>query len=132
MSRLLRAALNAVALLAGVGAAQAADLLAPHEGRVIVDIRTPPEWRQTGVIDGAVLLTFFDERGRYDAAGFVAALDRALAANGKDAVTLVCRTGSRTGQVKGFLQGLGYDVDHLEGGMMRALRAGLAPVPPSL
>lgn len=32
---------------------------------VIVDIRTPAEWRETGVIADAVLLTFFAEDGSY-------------------------------------------------------------------
>ncbi|TVQ56923.1 MAG: rhodanese-like domain-containing protein [Rhodobacteraceae bacterium] len=128
----LRTALGAVALIFGGGAAQAADPLSAHEGRMIVDIRTPGEWRQTGVVDGAVLLTFFDERGRYDAAAFVASLDSALAGRDSREVTLICRTGSRTGQVKGYLQGLGYDVDHVEGGIMRALRAGVRTAPPAL
>ena len=32
----------------------------------IIDIRTSPEWDQTGVIPNSLLITFFDEKGNYD------------------------------------------------------------------
>ena len=35
-------------------------------GVPVVDIRTPEEWRATGVIKGSHLLTFFDAQGSYD------------------------------------------------------------------
>lgn len=126
---ILKSVLGLVALLVG-GAVHASDPLAEHHGRLVVDIRTPAEWRQTGVIDGSLLLTFFDARGRYDAAAFVASLDDALADRETRAITLICRSGNRTAMVKGYLQGLGYDVDHVPGGIMHALRAGVQTSPP--
>ena len=41
-----------------------------QEGAVVVDIRTAPEWSQTGVIEGSRLITFFDERGGYNIGRF--------------------------------------------------------------
>ena len=41
------------------------------QGVPIVDIRTAPEWGQTGVVRGSYLLTFFDAYGQYDAKGFL-------------------------------------------------------------
>ncbi len=57
-------------------------------GALIVDIRTPPEWYQTGVIEGAKLLTFQDPQT------FVAAIKDDIA-DGRD-IVLVCRSGNRT------------------------------------
>ncbi len=57
-------------------------------GGLLVDIRTPPEWHQTGVIEGARLLTFQDPQS------FVAAI-RDDIADGRD-VVLVCRSTGAT------------------------------------
>jgi len=35
---------------------------------VIIDIRTPREWAQTGTIPGSKKIMFFDEHRKYDAA----------------------------------------------------------------
>ncbi|MFW5832698.1 MAG: rhodanese-like domain-containing protein [Pseudomonadota bacterium] len=96
---------------------------------VVIDIRTPGEWRETGVIEGALLMTFFDERGGYDAATFLERLHREI--DPDTPVLLVCRTGNRTGAVKPFLEQQGFErVAHVEGGMVRLLDQGLAPVTP--
>ena len=34
------------------------------KGVPVIDIRTSPEWQQTGIIPGSHLLTFFDEQGQ--------------------------------------------------------------------
>ena len=34
----------------------------------VIDIRTQPEWEETGIVPGSKLLTYFDERGRADPA----------------------------------------------------------------
>lgn len=70
-------------------------------GAVLVDIRTAPEWKETGVIAGAKLLTFFDEKGRVDAPAWLAQL-KAVSKPGQ-AVVLVCRSGNRTRSAAQFL-----------------------------
>jgi len=89
---------------------------------VIVDIRTPGEWSQTGIVKGSKTVMFFDERGGYDAEGFLKAMDEL---GGKDKeIGLICRTGARTAQVAGFMEQQGYNVKNLVGGVMQLMRSG--------
>jgi len=63
------------------------------EGALVVDIRRPEEWRQTGVIDGSYLITAFDEQGRMtrEFPAFFGELT-----DPDQPVVLICRTGNRT------------------------------------
>lgn len=70
------------------------------DGVKLIDIRLPAEWRQTGVIEGSILMTFFDDKGRVNPTfmeRFSELVDK------KDRIILICRTGSRTGVVSQFL-----------------------------
>lgn len=63
------------------------------EGAKLVDIRRPDEWKQTGVIEGSILLTAFDGNGRF-VNSFPEELEKLV---GKDeSVILICRTGNRS------------------------------------
>lgn len=67
----------------------------------LIDIRTPPEWRQTGVAEGARRIDMRDK----------AFVDEVLAAAGgsKDApIAIICRTGNRTTYVQKELMGRGF------------------------
>lgn len=64
------------------------------QGVTIVDIRTPGEWKQTGVVAGSQLVQFVDERGRVDPA-FIEQMN--AVADPSKPVLLICRTGNRTG-----------------------------------
>jgi hypothetical protein len=44
-------------------------------GIPVVDIRLQSEWEETGIVSGSKLLTFFDEKGRADAPGWLEKLD---------------------------------------------------------
>jgi rhodanese-related sulfurtransferase len=89
---------------------------------VVVDIRTAPEWRQTGIVPGSKTITFFELDGSYDAEGFMKQLD---ALGGKEQeIGLICRTGSRTSQVANFLAQQGYNVKNLAGGVMKLMSEG--------
>jgi rhodanese-related sulfurtransferase len=71
----------------------------------LIDIRTPPEWRQTGVAPGAARINMIHPQG---APGF---LNEVLAKVGGDKtapIALICRTGNRTTQVQRFLLGQGF------------------------
>jgi len=76
-------------------------------GVPVIDIRTRPEWEQTGIVPGSHLLTFFDERGQADPAAW---LEKAKAiAKPGDPVVVICRSGNRTKAVSQFLsQRVGY------------------------
>ena len=57
--------LLAVAIPVTLGQATPADLLqAQKDGVIIVDIRRPEEWAQTGIIEGAETITAFEANGR--------------------------------------------------------------------
>lgn len=67
----------------------------------LVDIRTEPEWRETGVIQGSKLLTFFDEKGNANPPQWLQQLKPI--ANAETPVILICRSGNRTLAVGKFL-----------------------------
>lgn len=96
-------------------------------GITVVDIRIKPEWADTGVVKGAVLLTFFDEQGRYDVDAFLKELDKHVSKDKEFA--LICRTGSRTSAVSDLLSKQGYKVVNLRGGMKLLLQKGYVPTP---
>ena len=90
-----------------------------EEKTPIVDIRTPGEWIETGILKNAIPLMFFDERGRYDVQGFLTKLNEKV--DTTKPFALICRTGSRTKMLSMFLsKELGYQIINLEGGMMYA------------
>ena len=78
-----------------------------QRGVPIIDIRTPEEWRATGIIEGSYLLTFFDAQGRYDTLAWLSEL--AAVAGRDDAFALICDSGGRSGLISQALDGqLGY------------------------
>ena len=88
----------------------------------VVDIRTPMEWSETGVVPGSTMVTFFDQMGNYNAEEFLGKIDEL---GGKEVeIGLLCRTGNRTSQVAGFLAQQGYNVKNLEGGIMKLMGEG--------
>ena len=89
-----------------------------QEGAKVIDIRTPEEWRQTGLISGSEPLMYFDVRGGYDAEGWVKKLG-AISPGKEGKIVLVCRSGNRSGTVGKMLAGeRGYPkIYHLEKGI---------------
>jgi len=67
----------------------------------VIDIRTRPEWEETGIVPGSHLLTFFDERGKADPAAWLAKA-KAIAKPG-DPLVVICRSGNRTKALSQFL-----------------------------
>ena len=94
---------------------------------VIVDIRTQPEWEETGVVPGCECVTFFDAAGSYDIEAFVKVMDR-LGGRERE-IGLICRTGARTFQVANFLAQQGYNVKNLAGGVKKLIGEGYSLVP---
>ena len=78
-----------------------------QRGVPIIDIRTPEEWRATGIVEGSHLLTFFDAQGNYDFRAWLSEL--AAIAGRDDTFALICDSGRRSSVVSQFLDGrLGY------------------------
>lgn len=91
----------------------------------VIDVRRPDEWSATGIIEGALPLTFFDARGHYDIEAWLAAVDEEI--ESRDApVVLVCEAGIRSSRIAMLLdQRLGFTaVSDLGGGMRQWRREG--------
>ena len=98
------------------------------QGIPIIDVRTPGEWRRTGVIKGAHTIMFFDKEGRYRIDAFLKALNHAV--DTQKPFALICHTGSRTTAISQFLDTeLHYNVINLQGGMEKLRSEGYQPVP---
>lgn len=83
----------------------------------IVDIRTPGEWKESGLLKGAIPITFFDDKGGYNVDAFIAELNKKV--DTKKPFALICHSGSRTKMVSNFLsQEFKYQIINLQGGMM--------------
>lgn len=95
----------------------------------IIDIRTPAEWTQTGIIKGTHTIMFFDEKGNMKTDAFEAKLRKIVKKN--EPFALVCRTGSRTAVAAQFLsEERGYEnVINLQGGMSKLIREGYKTTP---
>ncbi len=100
-------------LIAASGLALAnPDLTAPEAAAAVaagkitlIDIRTPPEWKETGVAKGAQLLNMLHPQG---APGFTNALLEKVKGDKNAPIALICRTGNRTTQVQRYLQSQGF------------------------
>jgi rhodanese-related sulfurtransferase len=76
------------------------------QGIPVYDIRRPEEWRQTGVVEGSRLMTFFDARGDV-VPDFLPRFTQAM--DPDQPVILICRTGNRTDVLSRYLvEKLGY------------------------
>ncbi len=97
-------------------------------GIKVVDIRRPDEWRESGVIDGSVLLTAIDAEGRL-APDFPARMAAAVDRN--EPVVVICRSGNRSAAIARLLsERAGYThVINADGGI-RAWLGGGNPVTP--
>jgi len=70
------------------------------KGVSLIDVRRPDEWKKTGVIKGAHLLSFFDQRGRVNP-NFREKFEKMVKKD--DKVIFICRTGSRTKVISNYL-----------------------------
>ncbi|MDP1525065.1 MAG: rhodanese-like domain-containing protein [Rhodocyclaceae bacterium] len=101
---ILLATTSLPALAQDINAAEAHE--AVKNGKLtLIDIRTPPEWKQTGVAPGAALINMIHPQG---AAGFLNEVQAKVGGDKTAPIALICRTGNRTTQVQRFLQGQGF------------------------
>ena len=102
--------------LKGVSPDQVAAL--QRDNAILIDIRTPEEWRKTGLIQGSQPLTYFDAQGHYDTAAWLKQLNQ-LSGDKNRPIVLICRSGHRSEQVGNLLaKDLGYgQVYHLQTGI---------------
>ncbi|PKP70277.1 MAG: rhodanese-like domain-containing protein [Alphaproteobacteria bacterium HGW-Alphaproteobacteria-4] len=90
---------------------------------LIVDIRRPDEWVDTGVIDGARLVTFVSPQSFLDAIG-------PEIADGRDLI-LICRSGNRSSLAAEALAGMIPNrIISVNGGMSQQIAQGYQTVRP--
>lgn len=97
-------------------------------GVLVVDIRTESEWIETGVVPGALLLTFIDQDGNYNAEAFIAELSKYV--DRQDEVAILCRSGNRSLKLSKYLVQQGFSaVLNVYGGIKEGIQNGLKTVP---
>ncbi len=84
--------------------------------RVLIDVRSPPEWKQSGLPRGAATVTIHQPAPAF--------LDGILAAIGGDRdlpIALICATGIRAHRAQQFLESRGFtNVLNVDGGLYGA------------
>lgn len=70
---------------------------------VLVDVRTPQEWQQTGLPASGYAITMHQQGPE-----FVKQLDAALGGDRSKPLAVICRTGNRTGSLIAPLEKAGY------------------------
>jgi len=92
-------------------------------GITVIDVRTPGEWKQTGIVKGAKTIMFFDDSGGYNVDKFLVELNKVVKKD--EPFALICRVGSRTAMISEFLdKELGYKVIDLTGGIEKLMQEG--------
>ena len=82
----------------------------------IVDIRTAPEWKETGLLKNAIPIMFFNQQGKYNVNNFLKELNAKVDTSKPFAI--ICHSGSRTSMIAPWLsKELNYKVTNLLGGM---------------
>lgn len=107
---LIAASCSLLAVIGPLGAQQVTKMDAPtaHEKALkgellLVDIRTPEEWKQTGVPASGYAITMHQ-----DGQVFLSSLLRAAGGDSKLPVAVICRTGSRSTALAGPLAKAGF------------------------
>ena len=89
------------------------------EGVPVIDIRTPDEWTETGVIEGTHKITFFDDFGEAHLAEWCFKVGH-IVKNEKAPLIIYCASGRRTHKVGEILSKLGFEnVYELKGGISK-------------
>lgn len=100
----------------GLIAADAAYRQAQRQALTIFDVRSPGEWRQTGVPAGARRVTIHDPGGL---AGFVAAMMTAVDGDLDRPLAVICARGNRSTRARKALRAAGFkNVGNIREGML--------------
>jgi rhodanese-related sulfurtransferase len=92
---------------------------------ILIDVRREEEWEQTGIIEGAICLTFFDMFGNCDVLSWLKALEKHVTTKQQE-IVLICAHANRTRTIGNYLLHEAHyeNIFHLEGGMQKWLQEG--------
>ena len=83
---------------------------------VLIDVRTPAEWRQSGIPESALHIDFRQEGGP---AAFERAVLEAVKGDRNRPIALICASGNRSRQAQQLLEQAGFtQVQDVSGGVM--------------
>ena len=89
-----------------------ADLMVRKAGGILIDVRRPDEWAQTGVPVTAHTVSVADDN-------FISQVDRVTGGNKSQRIALICRSGNRSTEARDKLLAAGYqNVTSVAGGVM--------------
>ena len=89
----------------------------------IVDIRTPSEWQDTGIIAGAKTITFDPSQKE----AFFDELSKAV--DIKKPIVLICRSGRRSAAAAAAIDSADLNIINLDGGMGSLIEQGYKTTP---
>jgi len=97
------------------------------QGAIIVDVRTPAEWEQTGVIPGAKKAMFFNQEMQPVEDQFLKQINQ-ITANADKPVVLYCHSGGRSTKAARLLaeKNVRGTIYNLDGGIQQWLSEGKA------
>ena len=75
---------------------------------ILVDVRTAPEWAESGVIERSHLITYFDKDFRPLKDEFMRKFSKVTGGDKNKQIVVICRTGQRSKLVAGILDREGY------------------------
>lgn len=108
-------------------------MFAASQDALIVDVRLDEEWLESGVINNAALITYFDKQARPLKSEFLKKLAAVTNGDKSKQIILVCRTGLRSKLAAGILEREGYkSVYNYKDGMVNWLGEQRSVVRPKL
>ncbi|MBR8462601.1 rhodanese-like domain-containing protein [Campylobacter sp. faydin G-24] len=116
-----------IAIVANISLAEVSEIaVKPQElsnYKQIVDVRTPKEWAETGVIDGAKLVTLSENKDE-----FIAKL-KEVGVNINEPVAFICRSGKRSAKAANLIDNGNTKYINLKGGMSQLIKDGYQTKP---
>lgn len=72
-----------------------------RSGVTVIDIRTPSEWKQTGIVEGSLPIMFFNEKRQPLTEQWMQQVSQIVTP--EDELILICRSGNRSGLIANYL-----------------------------
>lgn len=97
---------------------------------VVIDVRTPKEWRQTGIVEGSLPIMFFDEKRQPHTQEWMRQASAHISP--EQEFILICRSGNRSKIIANYLSRQhGYKrVYNVKDGIKQWLRRGHKTIAP--